>query len=868
MHFKNLRQTPSQHSVETKGEIMNTSRWFKWLVFFLISVSVISMSCGPLTRPTPFGEFPISRPTESPPFLWALYTVGNNIFIKETTNVYSSAVFRDGYSDTRHTLLETAASPSRPSAAIHRGSPWFAWREDNTIYARAIWWGPCHTRTVYEGGADVPTAPAIASYSGRLVVVWGVGNTLYISSSEFGVEWTTPISNVIAGEIVNSPALVVHGGKLIVGAVFGQSLYTIKIERDLTWGPKSLALSLDEAILPEVSLASIGYRLSMSFASDDHISVIHSVSGHSNWTAPVKIESAPWFKFSAPPALYYYKEYCNDRDLLYAVFPTGNNLFMKRSEDGSNWMTPSFIVDADASGPLPVAALVTSSYSVAPPTPKVVMLNDSGRYNGNTFNLVFISEGYLETEMDEFRALAGRVFDIFRIINPFSKLLDKINIYRIDLPSREKGVDASPLMAAAIRQGIWGSGEFHGAIPDFQTRYTDTALGAQYWGNWESPHHNDDSSQTLSSPNESPTPCCDAAEDLHNPHTRMISSKAIHIFGFYAYDLVQELLTEFDPSRDILYVIVNQNPEDGAVDKKDYNPVVTTPDSAVSLVYVHEMGHIMAQLDDEEESRRCWPDLLTDCGDSPNKTVNADLTDPNHKWAHFFVNEGRPGDSIVANPVSRPPTTVNFWDTSVVNASSIFNVGLWATYGYLDWNTTGGTIVYGPAPQCLMNHTGGTTHFCPVCAEAIVKKIFARAEETFSDADYHGSYEKVFVEYKHSRLSDPEYPKVGFISLNGNMVNEDCFTCFVVVENELCSVDVTEYLLNGANRLVFHQQFGFTRNIDLLSLQVVNSNGAALPLFPITDVSSIGTPNYFTNYNWTTQFGDLEFEFAASISAL
>jgi hypothetical protein len=816
-------------------------------IFTLLSVSF--MGCPP---PPPEPE-----PDTSPPYLAVAYTMGTDIYLKETTRLNALAVFRDSLSNTRHTLVESDTPLSRPSVTFHGTSKWLAWREGSTIFARAIWWGPGRTRTVYTGDTQTPTAPAIISYNDRLIVVWGVGNTLYLSSSEYGVEWSTPLGKVFSGATVHSPALAVHEGNLFVGAAFGPSLYTIRINGDLTWGPNFLALSLDEAPIPVVSLASDGDYLHLGFAGSNHIAVIRSLNGYNNWNTPRDIESGP--HFSAPPALCHYNGY------LYAVYSTGVRLLMRRSADGLDWATPRFVVDANASGQLPAAALTGSGYSVVPPTPQVVTLNNSGRSAASTFNLVFISEGYLDTEMDDFRTLAGRVADTFRIVNPFSKHLDKFNMYRIDLPSREKGVDASPLLAAAVRQGIWDGSGYQAAVPTFQPRYTDTALGAQYWSCWEAPHFNSNIEETQSSPNNPRTPMCDGAEDLGNPHTRMTLQKAIHIFGYYAYDLVEGLIPGFDLSRDVLYVIVNHIPEDGGTDKASYNPVVSTPDFAEGLGNVHEMGHFMAHLDDEDFNS-CWTSAATDCDRSANKTVNADLTDPSHKWAHFFVNEGRAGDSIVANPANRPPSWNTFWDPSVVNASSIFNVGLWATNGSNNWAYTGGTIVYGPAQQCLMNHTGGTSHFCPVCTEAVLKELFARAGETFVDADYHGVYDRVLVEYKNRTSTDPEYPKAGFISLNGTPVTVDKFTCIWVGNHELCSVELTPYLRSGANRLVFNQQSGVSRRIDLLSIQVVNSNGAPLPLFPITDLSSIGSAYYFTDYFWVTTNGNLEFEFTASIT--
>lgn len=806
----------------------------KLLVFFSILI-IIFMACGPLPPPPP--------PPPSPPYLSAIYCIGTNIYLRETTRVGAIATFGENLSKTRHTLFQGSGNLSRPSATFHRNSMWFAFRENNTIHTRAIWWGPARTRTVYDGNANTPSAPAIISYNDRLIVVWGVGDTLYLSSSEFGVEWTPPLGKQFHGAQVRTPALGIHNNKLYAGVVFGYSLSTIRINTDLSWGPNFPALSVNSPVKREVSLASDGNYLYIGYAGEtgeNYMSVIRSANGYSNWSAPIRILSN--VSNTAPPALYHYDNY------LYAVFPTGLRLLMRRSPDGSNWNSTMFEVDPDVPGEVPTAALVGSNYSVVPPTPQVTVLNNSGYSPSSTFNIVLISEGYLDTEMNTFQQLAGKVFDQFKIINPFSKHADKFNMYRIDIPSREKGVDASPLMAAAVRQGIWTDRGWQAAVPTFQPRYTDTALGAEYKGIWDSPHGGG---------------YCDASEDLNQSHTRLIGQKAIFIFTTQIYDYVQQLIPGFDPTRDVLYAIVDQDPADGGTEKASFVPIVSTNDFAEGLGNIHEMGHFMCGLSDED-FENCWGGIPTDCGNAPNKSVNTNLSDPNHKWAEFFVNEGRPGDSIVAGPVSRPPTWNNYWDPAVVNASSIFNVGMWASNGITDWSDTGGMIVYAPVQQCLMNHTGETTHFCPVCAKTMTQEIYDRSGRTFINSHYHGVYASVFVEYKHRRTTDPNLPKVGFISVNGTDVNVNQFTCYIVRDMELCSVDITPYVNPGINRLVFKQQSGLNHNIDLLTIQVVNSNGAPLAIFPITDLSGIGGAYYLCNYFWNTQNGNLEFEFSAN----
>jgi hypothetical protein len=265
--------------------------------------------------------------------------------------------------------------------------------------------------------------------------------------------------------------------------------------------------------------------------------------------------------------------------------------------------------------------------------------------------------------------------------------------------------------------------------------------------------------------------------------------------------------------------------------------------------------------------------------DFNNKTNNGDITDPNHKWAHLFVLEGPDGpddprgQSIVADPKSRPPSTGDFWDTNVVNGNHIFNTGLWATNGSSNWG--GGSVVYGSSPQCLMNHTGSNTHYCPVCTEYLTGLLTELGGGSFDDAAYHGDYNRVYVEYQNWNQTennpDGRLPVVGFVALNGTGVDDSAYRCTDLRNGQLtvCSVDVTPWLASGSNQLVFQAAARPPSNagqLQLLSVQVVNSNGAPLPLFPITELSEVGNSDYLSNYFWRFENGDLEFQFDAELS--
>ena len=145
---------------------------------------------------------------------------------------------------------------------------------------------------------------------------------------------------------------------------------------------------------------------------------------------------------------------------------------MKRSVDGVTWPGPFFPVDANASGVLPPVSLVSSDYSVAPPEPQITTLNDSGIDPANTLNLVFISEGYLESELTDFQDLVERVSNTFRIVNPFSKNLDTFQEF--GLPPELDGADPSKVYqkVTGIRPNQYQRGQLKASIFDTNIWYS------------------------------------------------------------------------------------------------------------------------------------------------------------------------------------------------------------------------------------------------------------------------------------------------------------------------------------------------------------------------------------------------------------
>ena len=152
-----------------------------------------------------------------------LYTTGNGIWLKETNLADGDGTFEDPGSQQRHLIagdIYASKSIPGPSATLYKDSKWVAWLENQTIKAKPIWWGPARTRKVYSSPASTAiTAPAIAAFGGRLVVVWGEGGRLFFTTSEYGVRWTAPIphANALPSEAQAAPALAVHKGFLYVG---------------------------------------------------------------------------------------------------------------------------------------------------------------------------------------------------------------------------------------------------------------------------------------------------------------------------------------------------------------------------------------------------------------------------------------------------------------------------------------------------------------------------------------------------------------------------------------------------------------------------------------------------------------------------
>ncbi|MDY0003967.1 MAG: hypothetical protein RBU30_21900 [Polyangia bacterium] len=725
-----------------------------------------------------------------------------------------------------------------------------AWRNGKSLMAKAIWQGPSRARTFRSSDAADLTAPAIAAFNGRLVVVWGEAGRLHFSTSEHGVRWTAPVPHVSAltGEAAHSPAIAVHQGYLYVGVSNADTgrIYTIRITPDWTWGPNFLSMISEDPLVPGVSLASYGTKLSMGYATRQAIRIIHSASGYKDWSIPVNVDSDSYHQYLSAPAIFYW----NGRLYVFYNLAGYPELFMKRSSSYLGLIFASAPVKLDLAG-FRRPAVVASDYSVVPPEPHLALLNAATHPSGY-MNVIYVSEAYQEPRMHEFRATVQKSMAAFTLLSPFRQNLSLVNIYRVDLTSRESGVNRSPDLAAAYSFSPYHSTEL-------EPLYTDTALGAQLWGLFTDP--------SLGGWAEDPT--VDPSAYVPNGQLElMVDFELVH-------SLIAGVVPTYQRGRDLVYVVT---PHEVNVLKVSGIPLVSTNDFFEQIGFVHETGHSLAGLMDEDFDIQCSPAEQVD-GDcmALNKTLNPDLRDPAHKWAHFFVDHNQngiidPGDSILAevSPFWAGDAVdgrSNYWEPGVLTRASALNTGIWATYGASGWPPAG-QMLYGPSQQCLMNHTGAITHFCAVCAETLVRAIWTRATGDFSPtrhAQYHESYARVFLEYEHLSSQGTPATKTGFIEVAGVPIPDATFAdaCHSLGSSstsETCSLDISGYVPVGPTEtlITFRNLLDCPRHLWVQTIAVANGNGAVMPIRPVSDLSAPSVTHYSLNIPWAfREEGDL-----------
>ena len=592
--------------------------------------------------------------------------------------------------------------------------------------------------------------------------------------------------------------------------------------------------------MAEVSLASDGDKLSLAYATTHAIRVLHSATGYSNWSMPVDIATDANMPYLSGPAIAYW------HGRLYAFYnkAAAIQLLMRRSDTflGLSFTSPEVEVDVFSSFRRP--AVVAADYSILPPEPDVVQLNQATEPAGHV-NVIYVSENYIESELDQFRATVDESLAGFTLISPFRQNLSLLNIYRVDLRSRQSGTDRSPDLASAYSYSPYHTGEL-------QPLYSDTALGSQLLGTFT-----DGSLDRF-------------AEDPTVSPSAYVASGSL--FLDVDHDFLNDLLSRVVPGyvehRDIVYVVTQERMN---TEKLAGNPLVSTAMFFRQKGFIHETGHSIGYLADEDKSNLCPPTerVNGDCGMN-NQTINPDLRDPNHKWAHFFVDFDHdgvidPGDSIVADVSPNWDYTVdgysNYWEPGVSTFASMLNMGIWAAYNDDGWQSAG-QPVYASSEQCLMNHSGAITKFCAVCAESIVRGLWTRAMGGWSEAQhqrFHDEYSRVYLEYVHQGSGEASRPKDGFLEINGILVPEADYAgaCHGLASanspSETCSLDVTEYVPVGPSTttVVFRQLLGDNTPLQVQTITVVNENGAVLPIQPVSSELSSHYSTYYTfNLPW------------------
>ncbi len=111
---------------------------------------------------------------------------------------------------------------------------------------------------------------------------------------------------------------------------------------------------------------------------------------------------------------------------------------------------------------LPLAATASGSTTdvQAAPEAKVVPLQVTGPA-ASRFNLVVMGDGYTAAELPKFREQVDKHLNILWSIEPFKSYRNYLNVYAIEIPSPQSGVDCdpdltSPKVDTPLQMGLWG----------------------------------------------------------------------------------------------------------------------------------------------------------------------------------------------------------------------------------------------------------------------------------------------------------------------------------------------------------------------------------------------------------------------------
>ncbi|MFJ4870226.1 M64 family metallopeptidase [Streptomyces sp. NPDC088757] len=97
--------------------------------------------------------------------------------------------------------------------------------------------------------------------------------------------------------------------------------------------------------------------------------------------------------------------------------------------------------------------------------PVVVPVRISGPAE-RRFNLVFMGDGYTAGEMPEFRADLERHLNTLWSVEPFASYRSYVNVWAVEAPSAESGVDCDPGLDAPARDTVLDMGFWGGCDPD------------------------------------------------------------------------------------------------------------------------------------------------------------------------------------------------------------------------------------------------------------------------------------------------------------------------------------------------------------------------------------------------------------------
>ncbi|MFC5804608.1 M64 family metallopeptidase [Streptomyces formicae] len=120
-----------------------------------------------------------------------------------------------------------------------------------------------------------------------------------------------------------------------------------------------------------------------------------------------------------------------------------------------------------------------ASASAAPVTESatVVPVQTTGPAD-KRFNLVVLGDGYTAAGMDEFRADVDKHLNVLWSIEPFASYRSYVNVWAVEVPSPEEGVDCDPALAAPRRDTPLNMGFWGGCNPDSVQRLLTVDSGA------------------------------------------------------------------------------------------------------------------------------------------------------------------------------------------------------------------------------------------------------------------------------------------------------------------------------------------------------------------------------------------------------